>query len=98
MTISYNWLKAYIDIPETPEDIGKVLTSTGLEVESVTPFEAIKGGLQGLVIGEVLTCVKHPNADKLSVTTVDVGSEKPSTIVCGASNVAAGQKVVVALP
>jgi phenylalanyl-tRNA synthetase beta chain len=98
MTISYNWLKEYIDIPETPEDIGKVLTSTGLEVESVAPFETIKGGLQGLVIGEVLTCVKHPNADKLSVTTVDVGGEKPSTIVCGAANVAAGQKVIVALP
>src|SRR5687767_11170383 len=98
MTISYNWLKEYIDIPETPEEIGKILTSTGLEVESVEHFETIKGGLQGLVIGEVLTCAKHPNADKLSITTVDVGAEKPSTIVCGASNIAAGQKVVVALP
>ena len=98
MTISYNWLKEYIDIPETPEEIGKVLTSTGLEVESVQPFETVKGGLKGLVIGEVLTCTKHPNADKLSVTTVDVGGEKPVNIVCGASNVAAGQKVVVALP
>lgn len=98
MTISYNWLKEYIDIPESPEEIGKVLTSTGLEVEKVEPFETVKGGLKGLVIGEVLTCVKHPNADKLSITTVDVGAEKPATIVCGASNVAAGQKVVVALP
>jgi len=98
MTISYNWLKDYIDIPESAEEIGKVLTSTGLEVESVEPFETVKGGLKGLVIGEVLTCVKHPNADKLSVTTVDVGAEKPATIVCGAANVAAGQKVVVALP
>ena len=96
MKISYNWLKQYIEIPESAEDIGKVLTSTGLEVESVEPFETIKGGLQGLVIGEVLTCAKHPNADKLSVTTVDVGGERPLHIVCGASNVAAGQKVVVA--
>lgn len=97
MKISYNWLKQYIDIPETAGDIGKVLTSTGLEVESVEPFETIKGGLKGLVIGEVLTCSKHPNADKLSVTTVNVG-DKVLPIVCGASNVAAGQKVVVALP
>ena len=98
MTISYNWLKEYIDIPESPEEIGKILTSTGLEVESVHAFETVKGGLNGLVIGEVLTCAKHPNADKLSITTVDVGAEKPLHIVCGASNVAAGQKVVVAVP
>ena len=97
MKISYNWLKQYIDIPESPEAIGKTLTSTGLEVESVEPFETIKGGLKGLVIGEVLTCAKHPNADKLSITTVDVGQEKPLHIVCGAPNVAAGQKVIVAL-
>lgn len=96
MTISYNWLKDYIDIPETAEEIGYVLTSTGLEVESVEPFETVKGGLKGLVIGEVLTCAKHPNADKLSLTTVNVGSEKNLAIVCGAANVAAGQKVVVA--
>ncbi len=98
MTISYNWLKQYIEIPESAEEIGKVLTSTGLEVEKVEPFDTVKGGLKGLVIGEVLTCAKHPNADKLSITTVDVGAGKPSQIVCGASNVAAGQKVVVALP
>src|SRR5688572_11926463 len=98
MTISYNWLKEYIDIPESAEEIGKILTSTGLEVESVHPFETIKGGLKGLVIGEVITCGKHSNADKLSVTTVDAGAEKPLTIVCGAPNVAAGQKVVVATP
>jgi phenylalanyl-tRNA synthetase beta chain len=98
MTISYNWLKEYIDIPETAEEIGKVLTSSGLEVESAEAHETIKGGLKGLVIGEVLTCSKHPNADKLSVTTVDVGGEKNLTIVCGASNVAAGQRVVVAVP
>jgi phenylalanyl-tRNA synthetase beta chain len=98
MKISYNWLKQYIDIPESAEEIGKTLTSTGLEVESVEPHETIKGGLKGLVIGEVLTCAKHPNADKLSVTTVHVGAEQPLHIVCGASNVAAGQKVIVAVP
>lgn len=96
MTISYNWLKEYISIPESAEEIGQILTSTGLEVESVEPFETVKGGLKGIVIGEVITCSKHPNADKLSLTTVDVGAEKPLSIVCGASNVAAGQKVVVA--
>ncbi|MBX2956559.1 MAG: phenylalanine--tRNA ligase subunit beta [Cyclobacteriaceae bacterium] len=98
MTISYNWLKEYIDIPESPEQIGQVLTSTGLEVEYIEPFSTIKGGLAGLVIGEVLTCAKHPNADKLSVTTVHVGGDKVLPIVCGASNVKAGQKVVVATP
>ncbi|MEX2232294.1 MAG: phenylalanine--tRNA ligase subunit beta [Cyclobacteriaceae bacterium] len=98
MTIAYNWLKEYIEIPETPEELGKILTSTGLEVESVEVFETVKGGLAGLVIGEVLTCVKHPNADKLSLTTVDVGQDKPLQIVCGAKNVAQGQKIVVALP
>ena len=70
MTIAYNWLKEYIDIEETPEELGKILTSTGLEVEKVEAFETVKGGLEGLVIGQVLTCVKHPNADKLSLTTV----------------------------
>jgi phenylalanyl-tRNA synthetase beta chain len=96
MKISYNWLQQYIDIPESAEEIGQTLTNTGLEVESIEPFETVKGGLKGLVIGEVLTCAKHPNADKLSITTVDVGGEKPLQIVCGAPNVAAGQKVVVA--
>jgi len=98
MTISYNWLKEYIDIPESAEEIGKTLTSTGLEVESVEPHETVKGGLKGLVIGQVLTCVKHPNADKLSITTVNVGQDKPLNIVCGAANVAVDQKVVVAVP
>lgn len=97
MKISYSWLKQYIDITESAEDLGKILTSTGLEVESVEPFETVKGGLNGLVIGEVLTCTKHPNADKLSITTVNVG-DKVLPIVCGAANVAAGQKVVVATP
>jgi phenylalanyl-tRNA synthetase beta chain len=96
MKISYNWLKQYIDIPESAEEIGKVLTSTGLEVENIEVHETVKGGLKGLVIGEVLTCTKHSGADKLSITTVNVGEEKPLQIVCGASNVAAGQKVVVA--
>jgi phenylalanyl-tRNA synthetase beta chain len=96
MKISYNWLKQYIHIPESAEEIGQTLTGTGLEVESVEPFESVKGGLKGLVIGEVLTCSKHPNADKLSITTVDVGGGNPLQIVCGAANVAAGQKVVVA--
>ena len=98
MTISYNWLKQYINFSESPEDIGAILTSTGLEVESIEPFETIKGGLKGVVIGEVLSCSKHPNADKLSLTTVEVGLDRPYNIVCGAPNVAAGQKVVVALP
>jgi phenylalanyl-tRNA synthetase beta chain len=97
MKISYNWLKQYIDIPESPEDIGKVLTSTGLEVEHVEEHESVKGGLKGLVVGEVLTCIKHPGADKLSLTTVNVGTGILK-IVCGAPNVAAGQKVVVAVP
>src|SRR5690606_22104515 len=98
MTISYNWLKEYINIPESAEEIASVLTFTGLEVESVEEHETVKGGLKGLVVGEVLTCSKHPNADKLSVTTVDTGGDKPLNIVCGASNVAAGQKVIVAVP
>ncbi len=98
MKISYNWLRNYIDITESPDELGKILTSTGLEVEGIEPFESIPGGLKGLVIGEVLTCTKHPNADKLWVTTVDIGGVTPSQIVCGASNVAQGQKVVVATP
>src|SRR5258708_4858151 len=97
MKISYRWLQQYIDFTESPEEIGQTLTSTGLEVESIEPIETIKGGLKGLVIGEVLTCAKHPNADKLTLTTVDVGEAKPLNIVCGAPNVAAGQKVIVAL-
>lgn len=95
MKISYNRLKAYIAIQESPEEIGALLTGSGLEVEGIEVFESIKGGLEGVVIGEVLTCEKHPNADKLSLTTVDVGSEIVP-IVCGAPNVAKGQKVIVA--
>ena len=98
MTISYNWLKEYIELTESAEEIGQVLTSTGLEVESVEIHETVKGGLKGLVVGEVLTCTKHPNADKLSLTTVDVGDARILSIVCGAHNVSAGQKVIVAIP
>ncbi|MFT5640650.1 MAG: phenylalanyl-tRNA synthetase beta chain [Cyclobacteriaceae bacterium] len=96
MNISYNWLKEFIQITESPEEIGEVLTQTGLEVEHVNSVEKIKGGLEGLVIGEVITCEPHPNADKLNKTTVDIGSGELLNIVCGAPNVAAGQKVIVA--
>lgn len=96
MKISYKWLKDLIEITETPEEIDRLLTGTGLEVEGIEEIESIKGGLQGVVIGQVLTCEKHPEADRLSLTTVDVGGQAPLSIVCGAANVAAGQKVVVA--
>jgi phenylalanyl-tRNA synthetase beta chain len=96
MKISYKWLKDYIDIDLTPQQIEAILTQTGLEVGSIEEIETVKGGLRGLVIGEVLTCEKHPNSDHLSKTTVDVGTGEPLLVVCGASNVAAGQKVVVA--
>ncbi|MFN5149235.1 MAG: phenylalanine--tRNA ligase subunit beta [Flavobacteriia bacterium] len=95
MKISYNWLKQYIDTDLSAEEMGKILTDTGLEVESIEKIEAVKGGLEGVVVGEVLTCEKHPDADKLKVTTVTIGGE-PLQIVCGAPNVAAGQKVIVA--
>lgn len=97
MNISYNWLKRYINLPESAEETAKVLTSIGLEVDGVEKRESIRGGLAGLVVGEVLTCVPHENSDHLHVTTVNVGEEAPLQIVCGAPNVAAGQKVVVAL-
>ena len=96
MTISYNWLSEYLPEIIEPEKLSKILTSIGLEVESLEKFESVKGGLEGLVIGEVLECEKHPNADKLSVTKVNVGSGELLQIVCGAPNVAVGQKVVVA--
>ena len=95
MKVSYNWLKKYIQTDLSPEELGKVLTDTGLEVESIEKIEAIQGGLQGVVVGHVLTCEKHPDADKLNVTTVSIGTEELQ-IVCGAPNVAVGQKVVVA--
>lgn len=96
MTISYNWLSEYLPEKIEPEKLSKILTSIGLEVESMDKYEELKGGLEGLVIGEVLTCEKHPDADKLSITTVSIGGEEPLQIVCGAPNVATGQKVVVA--
>ena len=96
MKISYNWLKQFIKTDWSSEKTAEMLTDLGLEVESVEKYQSIKGGLEGLVVGHVLTCEKHPNADKLKVTTVDLGNGEPVQIVCGASNVAAGQKVVVA--
>ncbi|TXB65174.1 phenylalanine--tRNA ligase subunit beta [Vicingus serpentipes] len=96
MKISYNWLKNYIDVTVNPEKISQILTDSGLEVEGFEKQQTIKGGLEGLVIGEVITKTQHPNADKLSLTAVDVGEENYLSIVCGAPNVAAGQKVVVA--
>ncbi len=96
MKISYNWLKEYVDIDLNPEKACEILTDTGLEVEGLHKIEAVKGGLKGVVVGEVITCEKHPDADRLNVTTVNVGEGEPLQIVCGAPNVAAGQKVVVA--
>jgi phenylalanyl-tRNA synthetase beta chain len=96
MTISYNWLSEYLPEKIEPEKLSKILTSIGLEVESMEKYEELKGGLEGLVTGEILECTKHPDADKLSLTKVDIGTDTPLQIVCGAPNVAAGQKVVVA--
>lgn len=97
MNISYNWLKDYLDFDLQPDEVSAALTSIGLETGGVEEVQTIKGGLEGLVIGEVLTCEEHPNSDHLHITTVNVGEEAPLQIVCGASNVAAGQKVVVAV-
>lgn len=97
MNISYNWLKEYLDFDLQPEEVADALTSIGLETGGIEEVQTIKGGLEGLVIGEVLTCEAHPNSDHLHVTTVNVGSGEPLQIVCGAPNVAAGQKVVVAV-
>ncbi|AMR32002.1 phenylalanine--tRNA ligase subunit beta [Mucilaginibacter sp. PAMC 26640] len=96
MKISYNWLKEFIDTDKTPEEISTILTGTGLEVESLDKVQAIPGGLEGLLIGYVVECVSHPNSDHLHITKTDVGGVEPLQIVCGAHNVAAGQKVVVA--
>lgn len=96
MNISYKWLKEYVDFTLTPQEVCDALTSTGLEVDSLEEVQAIKGGLKGLFVGEVLTCDVHPNSDHLHVTTVDLGKGAPSQIVCGAPNVAVGQKVIVA--
>ena len=96
MNISYKWLRRYIDLQDDAQTVAKILTSIGLEVGTVEEVETIKGGLKGLVVGEVLTCVPHPNSDHLHITTVNVGEAEPLPIVCGAPNVAAGQKVIVA--
>ena len=96
MNISYKWLKEYVDFDLTPQEVCDALTSTGLEVGALEEVQSVKGGLKGLYVGKVLTCEMHPNSDHLHVTTVDLGHEKPSQIVCGAPNVTAGQKVIVA--
>jgi phenylalanyl-tRNA synthetase beta chain len=97
MKVSYNWLKTYVDIDLTPSRLAELLTSIGLEVGGLEEVESIKGGMKGLVTGEVVTCIPHPNSDHLSITTVNTGGPDLLPIVCGAPNVAAGQKVVVAL-
>ncbi len=96
MKISYNWLKQFLQIEWEADKTGELLTDLGLEVEGITSFESVKGGLKGVVIGEVLSCTKHPNADRLKLTTISIGEDAPLQIVCGAPNVAAGQKVAVA--
>ena len=96
MKISYNWIKDYLKIDLEPSGVSEILTGIGLEIEGMDEWVSVKGGLEGVVIGEVLTCKKHPDADKLSVTTVDIGAQQPLQIVCGAPNVANGQKVPVA--
>ncbi|PIA81984.1 phenylalanine--tRNA ligase subunit beta [Gaetbulibacter sp. 4G1] len=96
MKISYNWLKQFIKTDWAPEQTSELLTDLGLEVEGVERYQSVKGGLDGVIVGKVLTCVKHPNADKLKITTVDIGGDEPLQIVCGAPNVAAGQIVPVA--
>lgn len=98
MKISYNWLQQFLEVDWDSQQIAEVLTDLGLEVEGISPFESVKGGLQGVVVGQVLSCVPHPNADRLKLTTVDVGEENPLQIVCGAPNVAVGQNVAVAPP
>src|SRR6478735_2489300 len=96
MTISYNWLNNYLPEKIDPGKLSEILTSIGLEVESLESFENFKGALKGLVVGEVISCEKHPNADKLKLTKVDINGSAPLQIVCGAPNVAIGQKVIVA--
>ena len=99
MNISYNWLKRYIALNDSAEEVAKILTSIGLEVGKVEKVQTIKGGLEGLVVGEVITCVDHPNSDHLHITTTRVAPDaEPLQIVCGAPNVAAGQKVIGRIP
>ena len=96
MNISYKWLKEYVDFDLPPQEVAQALTSTGLEVDALEEVQTVKGGLKGLYVGQVLTCEMHPNSDHLHITTVDLGKGEPQQIVCGAPNVAAGQKVIVA--
>jgi len=96
MKISYNWLKQFVKTEKTAVEIGEILTDLGLEVEHIYDFQSVKGGLIGVVIGEVIECEKHSDADKLKVTKIDIGLEEPLHIVCGAPNVAKGKKVAVA--
>ncbi|MDE6358116.1 MAG: phenylalanine--tRNA ligase subunit beta, partial [Duncaniella sp.] len=96
MNISYNWLKKYLDFDLTPDELAAALTSIGLETGGVEEVESIRGGLRGIVVGKVLTCVEHPDSDHLHITTVDLGNGEPTLIVCGAPNVDAGQTVVLA--
>ncbi|MEC8536276.1 MAG: phenylalanine--tRNA ligase subunit beta, partial [Bacteroidota bacterium] len=96
MKISYNWLKEFINIDWDADKTSELLTNLGLEVEGVDVYESVKGGLKGVVVGQVIECIKHPNADRLKLTTIDVGQQKPLKIVCGAPNVKMGQKVAVA--
>ncbi|HUW93433.1 MAG TPA: hypothetical protein VMV74_09725, partial [Bacteroidales bacterium] len=96
MKISYNWLRDYLNLDQDVEELSTILTAIGLEVEGTEVWESVRGGMKGVVIGKVLTCGCHPDADRLSVTTVDIGGEQPLNIVCGAPNVAAGQTVAVA--
>lgn len=98
MKISYNWLGEYLNFDAEPDELSTILTGIGLEVEGVEEWESVRGGMKGVIIGRVMTCKKHPDADRLSVTTVDTGGGEPVQIVCGAPNVAAGQVVAVALP
>ena len=96
MNISYNWLKEYVEFELTVQEVAAALTSICLEVGSVEEVQSIKGGLQGLVVGHVLTCEPHPNSDHMHVCSVNIDTAEPQQIVCGAANVAAGQKVIVA--
>ena len=98
MKISLNWIKEILDFDLSAEETSEMLTDIGLEVEKSEQYENIKGGLNGIVVGEIKKCEKHPNADKLKITHVDIGKEKLSQIICGAPNVDVNQKVLVALP
>ena len=96
MKISNKWLQQFIKLELTPEEISVLLTDLGLEVEGIEKFESVKGGLKGVVVGKILNCIKHPNADRLKITEVDIGEKENLSIICGAPNVDKGQNVLVA--